>query len=347
MLKPELRKKIIDLILIAVIVFIGFFLTKKLFGVIIPIFLGFLFAEGISSNLAKLKPISERVRKILVVLILLIFFAVLSLLAILLSDQIFHILLSLSNTIRENSDDILEFFEKSLDKAKTFFENVFHQNSENGFSETLNRFISASFEKILSAIPGIVVSIIDFLPRFFISLFIFVFSSFYFAGDRDSLKSFALSLLSDSTHAKLSRIKKSFLESLKKYCKGYSILFLMTFSLLLLGLSILRVENAHLFALLIALVDILPVLGSGTVLLPWALFSLLIGKGKFALGLFVLYLVILVIRQFSEPKILGKSIGLHPILMLGIVIIGLNLFGIGGMILLPLLCACLAGAIKE
>ena len=75
-------------------------------------------------------------------------------------------------------------------------------------------------------------------------------------------------------------------------------------------------KQCSLIALLIALVDVLPVLGAGTVLIPWAIITLVLGNTKLALSLALLYVIILFVRQLIEPKVLGKQIGVHPLLHL-------------------------------
>lgn len=85
-----------------------------------------------------------------------------------------------------------------------------------------------------------------------------------------------------------------------------------------------------------AIFDILPVAGSGGVLIPWALFSLISGNYKQAIGLAIMYVVILIIRQYIEPKIVGTSLGVHPIVTLMGLYFGLKLFGFIGMFLVPL-----------
>jgi predicted PurR-regulated permease PerM len=101
----------------------------------------------------------------------------------------------------------------------------------------------------------------------------------------------------------------------------------------------LRVPYAFILALLTALVDFLPLLGTGIILIPWAIVSLLLGEVRLGVGLLVLYAVSSVIRQILEPKLIGDGLGLHPLLSLAAMYSGLRLFGVWGMILAPLAVA--------
>lgn len=109
------------------------------------------------------------------------------------------------------------------------------------------------------------------------------------------------------------------------------------FVLLTLGLWLLGVDFALLFGGLISILDALPVLGTGTVLIPWALISFLQGRSSLGFGLLTLYGVSALARAALEPRLVGRSLGLHPLLTLVAFYVGFRLFGIPGMILLPLL----------
>lgn len=111
----------------------------------------------------------------------------------------------------------------------------------------------------------------------------------------------------------------------------------LTFLLLTIGFLILRVEFPLLLGALIALVDALPMLGTGTVLVPWGLLVLLQGQTALGLGLIALYGVTALTRSILEPRMVGRQLGLNPLLTLVALYIGYRLWGILGMILAPVL----------
>ena len=111
----------------------------------------------------------------------------------------------------------------------------------------------------------------------------------------------------------------------------------ITFCLALVGFLILRIPHGPLWALLVALVDAFPILGTGTILVPWSLVSFLRGDRFLAFGLLGLYAVGAATRSMTEPKLLGKQLGLDPLVTLVALYIGFRLWGIPGMILSPLL----------
>ena len=111
----------------------------------------------------------------------------------------------------------------------------------------------------------------------------------------------------------------------------------MTLLLLAGGLLLLRIPNGLLWALAICLLDALPVLGTGAVLLPWSLISFLQGNTPRAIGLLGLYASITLIRSSLEPKLVGRQLGLDPLVTLMALYAGFKLWGLGGMILAPML----------
>ena len=133
----------------------------------------------------------------------------------------------------------------------------------------------------------------------------------------------------------LRRIKRSFFLLGKRYILSYLLLFLITFSIMLVGLFILGREHALVLALVISVLDILPVIGVGTVLIPWSILSFIGGSHGLGVGLIVLFLVNLFVRQLVEPRIVGKSLDMHPVLTLILLYVGYSLFGIGGVIAVP------------
>jgi predicted PurR-regulated permease PerM len=106
-----------------------------------------------------------------------------------------------------------------------------------------------------------------------------------------------------------------------------------------LGLYLLRVDYVLLLGLLIGLFDVLPVLGPGTLLVPWALVSFLERDSRVGWGLLLIYAVILVSRQIVEPKIIASGLGLHPLAALAAGFVGLQIFGAFGLLLGPLLAS--------
>lgn len=140
----------------------------------------------------------------------------------------------------------------------------------------------------------------------------------------------------------LRRVKTNLVSWLKAQVK----LSAVTYGVVTVGFLIIGVPYAPFWALLVACVDAVPVLGTGTVLLPWALVELLEGEGLRALGLALTYGAALLLRTVLEPKLVGKSLGLDPLWTLFALYAGYRLWGIPGMILAPVLTTAVKGCLQ-
>ena len=179
------------------------------------------------------------------------------------------------------------------------------------------------------------------LPGLFIRLLLMVISTFFFTIDYEKITQFVLNALHGHTREIVLQVKNYVVGTLFVCIWSYALIMLITFTELSIGLWIIGVERSTLIAALIAVFDILPVLGTGGIMIPWAILSLLGGELTRGLSLLVLYLIITVIRNIIEPKIVGKQIGLHPVLTLMSMYVGTNLFGVVGLFGLPILLSLL------
>ncbi len=138
-----------------------------------------------------------------------------------------------------------------------------------------------------------------------------------------------------------------FRSSVAGWLKAQLKLMGITWVILVLGLVLLRIPHAPFWAAAVSLVDAFPILGTGTVLLPWALVSLVNADHVRALGLLGIYVVISLSRSILEPRLLGNHLGLDPLVTLGALYAGYKLWGFGGMILSPLLAVAIVQLIQE
>ncbi|MCL2343914.1 MAG: sporulation integral membrane protein YtvI [Firmicutes bacterium] len=129
--------------------------------------------------------------------------------------------------------------------------------------------------------------------------------------------------------------------SLGSWAKAQLIMMGITFCELLLAFLLLRVPYSLLLAVVIALVDMLPVFGTGTILLPWAVIAALSGNNGLALGLFITEMVITLVRNTVQAKLLGDQLGLHPLVTLVALYVGFRVMGFWGMLLFPILAVLL------
>lgn len=194
------------------------------------------------------------------------------------------------------------------------------------FLQGLYGFLSSFVSRVVTALPRLVLTAVTS-----------VIATYMTSAALPELKSWLRRRLPAPWPDRLRTLRTRIHGALGGWCKAQLKMMLIVFALLTAGLWLLRVDFALLFGGLIAILDALPVLGTGTVLIPWALISFLQDNTSLGFGLLVLYGLTAFARTALEPRLVGRSLGLHPLLTLMAFYVGFRLFGVPGMVLLPLL----------
>ncbi|MBQ1264194.1 MAG: sporulation integral membrane protein YtvI [Oscillospiraceae bacterium] len=202
--------------------------------------------------------------------------------------------------------------------------------------EDLFRGSSALGEQVYDKLFSFASGLLQKFPAFILALFTTVLASFMSASALPPLRAWLSKKMPQPWQEHLHTFTARLRTSLGCWFKAELKLTAIIFLVLTTGLLLLRVDFPLLFSLLITLVDALPILGAGLFLLPWSLFAFLRGNVYFAIGLLVLYATAALIRQTLEPRLLGKQMGLHPLLSLMAIYIGFCTFGVLGMVLFPI-----------
>ena len=212
------------------------------------------------------------------------------------------------------------------------------------------KFLDISFDSILEAFKeGIVffsniifpaaAGLATGIPGIFMNLVIMIIATIFLTMDFQQVSQFLLRQIPERQKAFLFEAKGYFGKTMLKCLLSYVLIFFITFLEIWAGLALLRVPYAGMIAMVVAVLDILPVLGTGSVLIPWGILAAVNGNWKMAVGILVLYLVITIIRNILEPKLVGQQVGLHPVLTLAGMLLGLQFAGLMGMFGVPLLLA--------
>ena len=145
----------------------------------------------------------------------------------------------------------------------------------------------------------------------------------------------------------LSLVRRAVSAGFGGYIRAELILSAGVFVILLAGFFLIHQPYALLLALALAVLDFIPILGSGTVMVPWAVIDLFTGQLRHAVGLMVVWGLVALFRRVGEPKVLGNQTGLSPLLSLASVYVGMQLAGVAGMILGPVLCLVVLNVLRS
>lgn len=203
--------------------------------------------------------------------------------------------------------------------------------------QSIGELVTSLSVKAVGTLSGYATS----LPGQFVKMLLMIISTFFIAGDYDMLAGFVLRQVTGKTKTLVLSIKEYVAGTLFVCIRSYALIITLTFVELSVGLTILGVPNSIAIALMIAVFDILPVLGTGGIMIPWMILAAVQGDFTLSVGLLVIYLVITVIRNIIEPKIVGSQIGLHPIVTLVSMFVGVQLFGVIGLFGCPIFLSLL------
>ena len=350
------REFLINIAFLAVILALIYVFFKYLFWVSAPFLLTFLLAILLQKPLRKLdKKTNKKAHTFFSIM-----FVVLTTLVILIP------LIFIVSALISKLSDFIKYFSDQLNDLPTFittleneilnFAKFLPEGIYKSFSATLTNFFdsvlsdsSTSTAIDLSSIKGTVSSgisgvygVVKNIPSILIGIVIGIIAWIFFTKDYNYIVRFIQKQLPEGKKNLLVEIKQVFSKTIFKMARAYALILLITFFELFLGFSILSLlgimNNSYyvLIAALIAIFDILPIAGSGGVLIPWSLIALVMGNYKQAIGIILMYIIISVVRQYIEPKIVGDTLGVHPLVTLMGLYFGLKLFGFMGMFIVPL-----------
>lgn len=197
----------------------------------------------------------------------------------------------------------------------------------------VGEFMAGLFERIGTPTITAAGNFAKQLPSVLIGIIMCLLASYFFVADRYLIGSWIRKYTPASIMSRYDMVRRSILKSVGGYFKAQLKIEVWMYLLLVVGLSVLRVDYVLLIALGIAFLDLLPFFGTGTVMVPWALIKIFSGDYKMAIGLLIIWGGGQLARQIIQPKIVGDSIGVAPIPTLFLLFIGYKLGGVIGMII--------------
>lgn len=317
---------------------------KYILPVLIPFIIAFLIASLIRIPVKKLYGASEARNRMVSIATCILFyifvFSILSVGVVKLYDTLSSFLSSIPSMYQDDIVPALNLIADVIEQKLASMDSGIAAEIDSMFQEHVNNvgeYIKTFSVNAIKAISGSLASI----PGFIIKLIIMIISTFFCMLDYNKILILFIKLIPRGKEESVLNIARYFKNTIFIYLKSYTLLFLLTYLELTVGFSILKIPYAPLIALLIAVFDILPVLGVGGILMPWSVILFVLGNIPMGIGMLVLYLIITFIRNTAEPKLVGKQIGLHPLATLIFMYLGLRFLGFFGMFLFPVTLAVL------
>ncbi len=331
------KKRLIKLSILTLAAALAIYASFRLITYVLPFVFAFMFsgilkkpAEFLVSRLKFKRGIAAAICTIIFFLIILtiLFFVVIALI-----NQLTSLVSALPKLINEFSDPLSNLI-NSLNDLGEYFPNLSEKISQ-GVNQISDSLVS-SLASIATNIAQYVVSTAISIPAAIVFMLITILATYFYTKDRKYFKDLLSKQLPDLWIERFYEDRKRITGTLGRWLKAQGKLLGITFVEMFAGLSIIGVRYSLLMAIIIALIDILPVLGTGTIMIPWILISFLSGKTTTGIMLLVLYAFETTVRQIIEPKIVGKGIGIHPLITLFSMYIGAHIFGVTGFLLGPI-----------
>lgn len=343
------RTFIINFIYVAIFVGLYYFTVKFAFGYIFP----FLFAAAISVFLQK--PIQAITKKLHIKAHSAVSIILVLLIVVLILGTATGLLFALGSELKEfftymfsNISSLSEL----IDAAEKFVMDLLTRLPK-GVGDALGGYVVNFFDKIGTQSMGIDMSVLSApisgawhvvkgIPSLFLTLLVTVVSCVFMTADYEIIKKMILDFCRVENREKIINTKRTITKGVSKLFKAYATLMIITFTEMFIGLSFMKLIGVYkggyiaIIAFVTCIVDIIPVLGTGTVLVPWAIYNFVTGNVGLGIGLVVLYAVITVLRQIIEPKLVASQVGLPAIVTIAAMFIGAKVFGAFGIIILPL-----------
>lgn len=318
-----------------IILVIFYIFVKYIFHYVAPFVLAFIFAlilEPLVRALNKHLKLSRGISSAIVIA------GVLGII-IFLGTGIVTKLFDQTKTLMENmplyKEQIMETYNNLKVQAETYLY-LIPEEIRNATGNIADGLIKSLTSMLGSGVKTSSVNIVSNVPPVLMFIVVNIIATFFCMKDKYEIEAFIIKKSPAPIISSFRQIKFHAFGALAGYFKAQLILMCCTGIICITVLTIIGSPYSLLMGILISIIDALPVFGSGFILWPWALWSLISGNYTFAAGLIINYLIVLLSRQILEPKVLGGQIGIHPLITLFSIYVGMQVFGIFGFIIGPI-----------
>lgn len=253
-------------------------------------------------------------------------------------------LVQISLTLPSVASDLRIYYQEFIERFTAFYINL-PPGVISSLEQNINN-LTSSLQGLIGSSVNSLLMIISLVPSTITILIVSLIATYFLAKDRHIISETLFSLIPAQWREKSYTVVKEISAAFTGYLRAQFVLVMITTLLSIFGLYLVGAKYALTIGLLIGLTDLIPVIGPATIYLPWIIWSFVSGTYGFALKLTVLYVVVLITRQFLETKIVSSSMGLHPLATLVAMYGGLKLFGIPGLVLGPIILIAVQSVIK-
>lgn len=324
-----------DIAIIVLTIYLVMFFFSKLYQLAAPVFLSF-FVFLIIEPLARFlnrrgmgKPFASAISVLLFLILLLGVLFGAGLLIVMEITKFSEDLPYYTSVVQHQFAELTNYLQNKMNSLPP---NV--TEKMNGYFADATNILTQALKSFFGYLVGALGSFSSFMANFGIAIIL----AFFLSMEIKDWRKVAYEKTPKTLKLAFAFLRNNVFRAISSYLKAQLILITITFALVLIGLIVLGTGNELTMALICAVFDILPLLGVSTILIPWIIYLFIIGNTYLAVGLIIVLVIVLIVRQLLEPKITGNSIGVSSaFLMLSFAIVSMSLFGVAGLILSPIL----------
>lgn len=236
-------------------------------------------------------------------------------------------------------------FGQFSDKTQILFK-TFPPEYQAGITQAFKASLD-TLQSFLSSLAEFSLNLATMIPNFFVETIVFFIAFYIISFQLPDIKKSFLAIFDPSTHTRVEKLLFTLHKAVVGFIRAQIIISILIFILTAIGFYILQVNYALATALVVTIVDFLPILGAGSVIVPMAIYNFINGKSLFGIGLLILYGILIIFRRITEPKILGNAIGISALSALVSMYLGFKLFGFIGLVMGPTIVILYKTLVKE
>lgn len=266
--------------------------------------------------------------------------ALMILMLVLIGNSLVSKLISEGKAFVENSPQLITSTAdtiRKLEKNIVSYVDILPESMRGNSDKLLDSAIEAVTGLLGTGVKTGSVEIVKFLPNTLFVTLLGLICAYFLLIDRNKVERFVIRQLPVPIRRNIKVAKKGVINAIGGYIRAELTLMCIVAVVCTVGLLILKSPYALLLGVIISFVDALPVFGSGAIFWPWCVYCIITGNYKMAIGIAVIDILVIIVRQMLEPRILGNEIGLHPLATLMSIFMGLKIFGIFGFIIGPVI----------
>jgi sporulation integral membrane protein YtvI len=322
----------------AIIMAIGILVLYGLFTVGLPFLLALVTAIFLDPLTTLLMRVAKMKRFVAATIISTAFTLLMVALIYFIGMNVVTELIDLGRKAPNYMEDVNNYVDQAVVRTQVFYDSLSPEMAAQvqTWVERGTETLTGALTSILSGISGFFLNMAGKIPNLFMLLIIYVITLYLCMYNLPNLKVAFLSMFETKTKDKMENVLTYLREAIFGFIRAQLIMAIFTYLLTFIGLLVLRAEYPLAISLLVMVMEFVPVIGTGIIFIPWIIYQLLLGYTGMGIGLFVLFLVLIILRRIVEPKVLSDAVGINSLAALISLYIGFEWLGFAGLFLGPL-----------